>query len=124
MNMRHNMKLQTKPFEAIANGSKTIELRLFDEKRQQVMVGDEIEFTELSESKRKVLTKVVALHRFSSFKELYNTLPLDKCGYSKSEINNASPEDMGAYYPDEEQKQYGVIGIEITLVQSHEKTNN
>ena len=122
--MRHNMKLQTKPFEAIANGSKTIELRLFDEKRQQVRAGDEIEFTELSESKRKVLTKVVALHHFPSFKELYNALSLDKCGYSKSEINNASPEDMDVYYPIEEQKQYGVIGIEIALVQSYEKTNN
>ena len=118
--MRHNMKLQTKPFEAIANGSKTIELRLFDEKRQQVRAGDEIEFTELSESKRKVLTKVVALHHFPSFKELYNALSLDKCGYSKSEINNASPEDMDAYYPIDKQKQYGVIGIELMLVDVNE----
>ena len=73
--MRHTMKLQTKPFESIANGSKTIELRLYDEKRQQVKVGDEIEFTE---GKRRILTSVIALHRFPSFAELYNTLPLEK----------------------------------------------
>lgn len=114
--MKHNMKLQTKPFEAIASGSKTIELRLYDKKRQQVNVDDEIEFTELSESKRKVLTKVVALHRFPSFKELYKALPLDKCGYSESEIKDASPEDMNAYYSTEEQKEYGVVGLEVTLI--------
>ena len=114
--MRHNMKLQTKPFEAIASGYKTIELRLFDEKRQKVRVGDEIEFTELSESKRKTLTKVVALHRFPSFEELYKALPLEKCGYSESEIENASHEDMEAYYSPEEQKKYGVVGIEIKLI--------
>ena len=113
--MRHNMKLQTKPFEAIAGGSKTIELRLFDEKRQQVRVGDEIEFTEVPESKRKVLTKVVALHRFPSFEELYDALPLDKFGYSESEIENVSPEDANVYYSLEEQKKYGVVGIEIEL---------
>lgn len=116
MNMRHSMKLQTKPFEAIANGSKTIELRLFDEKRQQVRIGDEIEFTELSENKRKVLTKVVALHRFPSFKELYGVLQLGKCGYSESEIKDASPEDMDAYYSPKEQKEYGVVGIKIELI--------
>ena len=113
--MRHNMKLQTKPFEAIAGGFKTIELRLLDEKRQQVRVGDEIEFTEVPESKRKVLTKVVALHRFPSFEELYDALPLDKCGYSESEIENASPEDANVYYSLEEQKKYGVVGIGIEL---------
>ena len=122
--MRHSMKLQTKPFAAIASGSKTIELRLYDEKRRQMKVGDEIEFTELTEGKRRVLTRVVALHRFPSFAELYNTLPLEKCGYSELEIANASPDDMNAYYPIEEQNQYGVIGIEIALVRSNGKTNN
>ena len=118
------MKLHTKPFDEISSGSKTIELRLYDEKRRQVKVGDEIEFTELTKGKRRVLTRVVALHRFPSFAELYNALPLEKCGYSELEIANASPDDMNVYYPIEEQKQYGVIGIEIALVQGNEKTSD
>ena len=32
--MLHTMKLKKEPFEKIKNGSKTIELRLYDEKRQ------------------------------------------------------------------------------------------
>ena len=43
--MLHKMKLKLSPFEKIENGSKMIELRLFDEKRQKVQVGDFIEFT-------------------------------------------------------------------------------
>lgn len=114
--MKHFMKLQSRPFEAIANGSKTIELRLFDEKRQQVKIGDEIEFTELSGSKRTLLTKVVALHRFSNFEELYKSLPLEKCGYDVETVKDAKSTDMDAYYSPEEQKLYGVIGIEIDLI--------
>ena len=37
----HRMKLKTSPFRKIQNGSKTIELRLNDEKRQQVQYGTE-----------------------------------------------------------------------------------
>ena len=113
--MRHYMKLQTEPFEAVANGTKTIELRLDDEKRRKVSVGDEIEFTEYPDGRRKILTAVVALHRFGSFEELYRSLPLEKCGYAGSEIDGASPDDMLAYYSAEEQERYGVVGMEIKL---------
>ena len=40
--MLHKMKLNESPFERIKNGTKTIEFRLYDEKRQQVKVGDKI----------------------------------------------------------------------------------
>jgi len=43
--MLHQMKLQPSPFEKIKNGSKTIEVRLNDEKRQLLKVGDEIQFS-------------------------------------------------------------------------------
>ena len=45
--MLHKMKLNESPFERIKNGTKTIEFRLYDEKRQQVKVGDQIEFSKL-----------------------------------------------------------------------------
>jgi ASC-1-like (ASCH) protein len=43
--MKHEMRLHDGPFKLIKAGSKTIELRLYDEKRQEIKVGDEIEFT-------------------------------------------------------------------------------
>ncbi len=109
----HFMHLQDAPFQKIAAGPKTFELRLYDEKRKAVKVGDTIVFDKLADSNARITTTVVAIHVFDSFEELYATLPLEKCGYAKGE--DALPSDMEKYYSKEEQAQYGVVGIEIAL---------
>lgn len=109
------MKLQDVPFEMIKCGKKTIELRLYDEKRRLISVNDEIEFIRLSNKSSSFLCRVVALHRFSSFEELYNSLPLMKCGYTEKDIATASAHDMDIYYSAEKQAKYGVLGIELEL---------
>ena len=53
---------------------------------------------------------------FDSFEELYKHLPLMECGYTEEDIHTASPDDMEMYYSKEKQKQYGVIGIQISLI--------
>ena len=40
--MKHSMNLQQRFFDYIKNGTKRIELRLFDEKGQKIKVGDVI----------------------------------------------------------------------------------
>ena len=42
--MKYEMKLQPKYYNFILNGTKRIEIRLFDEKRQQIKIGDTIKF--------------------------------------------------------------------------------
>lgn len=108
----HNMKLNPAPFEMIKSGEKTIELRLLDEKRQQVKAGDKIVFTNATTGET-LDTTVVKLHRFNSFEELYESLPLLQCGYTSDNIDKATPDDMERYYPVNEQNQYGVVGIEL-----------
>lgn len=115
INMKHYMKLKTEPFNKIRSGIKTIELRLLDEKRKLVKIGDEIEFTNLENHDEKIDVRVLTIHKFESFVELYKILPLDKCGYLKSELSIANPADMEKYYSIEEQSQYGVVGIEFEL---------
>ena len=115
--MTHYMNLCSEPFNSIKNKEKIYELRLLDPKRQKLKVGDTITFTNL-DNKENLSVKVVGLHKFSSFEELYNNLPLDKCGYNKSEISKANPKDMEKYYPKEKQSQYGVVGIEISLLEN------
>ncbi len=112
--MTHNMKLHLQPFEMIKNGEKIYELRLYDEKRRQINLGDKIIFTNKNGEELKV--KVVGLHKFSSFKELYQALPLEKCGYLKEELATASFTDMLEYYSISEQEKYGVLAIEIALI--------
>lgn len=113
--MTHEMKLAPSPFEMIKSGEKTIELRLYDEKRKAVSIGDAIEFTN-TESGEKISARVKAIYVFDSFAELYDSLPLEKCGYKKEELATASPCDMDRYYPAEEQKNTGVCGIEIKRI--------
>ncbi len=109
--MLHKMKLRLSPFEKIKNGSKTIELRLYDEKRQKVQVGDFIEFTCLDDEKLRLQTRVTALHRFTSFAELYASLPKEKLGYKSTDTPD--PNHMNEYYSREDQEKYGVLGIEL-----------
>ncbi len=111
--MTHQMNLHAAPFDMIERGIKTIELRLYDEKRRRIAVGDEIVFTHSKDSSRTLRCRVIALHVFSSFEELYNTLPLLKCGYTEADITTASPADMDVYYTKKQQAQNGVVGIEI-----------
>ena len=112
--MTHHMTLKPRPFSLIAQGKKTIELRLYDEKRKTVKIGDTIVFTN-AETDETISADVTALHLFSSFEELYKNLPLEKCGYTPAEIPNASYHDMEEYYPVEKQEKFGVVGIEIEL---------
>lgn len=114
--MTHHMNLRPAPFALIAAGRKTIELRLYDEKRQQIRVGDPITFSNTDAPEQQLHAIVKELHVFSSFEELYQKLPLEQCGYLPEEIPTASPRDMEAYYPAEKQKQYGVLGIELQLL--------
>ena len=114
--MTHQMNLHAAPFDMIERAIKTIELRLYDEKRRRIAVGDEIVFTHSQNSSRTLLCRVKALHIFSSFKELYNTLPLLKCGYTEDDIATASPADMDLYYSKEQQAQNGVVGIEMERI--------
>ena len=115
--MTHYMNLCSEPFNSIKDKEKIYELRLLDPKRQKVKVGDTITFANL-DNKETLSVKVVGLHKFSSFEELYNNLPLDKCGYNKSNISKANPKDMEKYYSKEKQSQYGVVGIEISLLEN------
>ena len=108
------MKLHPAPFEMIKSGKKTIELRLYDEKRQLIKIGDEIIFTNTA-TEETIHTQVLNLHRFDSFAELYKSLPLLKCGYTSENVGSATPADMEQYYSVEDQKRLGVVGIELYL---------
>ena len=112
--MKHEMKLHREPFENIKSGIKTIELRLYDEKRRAISVGDEIEF--VNADSERLLCKVVAVHIFDSFESLYRALPLTKCGYTERDVHRASPDDMDLYYSKEKQKKWGAVGIELELI--------
>lgn len=114
--MTHTMRLTPKPFDMIRRGEKTIELRLYDEKRRIVRIGDTIIFVNAKNNSDTLETLVTDLYIFDSFEELYSKLPLTECGYTPDDIDTASPKDMNVYYSEEEQLKYGVVGIRVEVI--------
>ena len=108
--MTHYMKLWEDSFRAIKEGWKTIEMRLNDEKRSLIKVGDSIEFTNTT-SQEKMLCIVLNMFYYPDFAELYKNHDKISIGYKEEE--KADPNDMRKYYTTEQIEKYGVVGIEL-----------
>ena len=113
--MIHEMKLQPKYFNFILNGTKRIELRLNDEKRQTIKVGDTIKFLKEPNLDESFLVKVIELIKYNSFLEIFNDYDisiLSDNSMSKEELLN----DLEKFYTKEKQQTYGVLGIRFELI--------
>lgn len=111
--MIHEMRLNNEPFNKIKEGTKTVELRLLDEKRKALRVGDKIIFTNRTNNE-KIDVLVTNLFKADSFAPIYEKYSKVVMGYN--EEDDAKPEDMEEYYSKEEIKKYGCIAIEIEKV--------
>lgn len=109
----HSLTLDAEPFEAVAVGKKTIESRLFDEKRQAIRRGDIIVFTNRSNTSQTIEVKVIRLHRYKSFADLFAHNNPAKFG---NEDLAGLLRQIKRFYTDKDEDRYGVIGIEFLLV--------
>ena len=110
----HQLKLATEPFNAIISGNKTIESRLYDAKRQKIQIGDRIIFTNRDNSEQTVTAEVVGLLRYATFRDLFSHNNPRKFGGDNVEwLEN----QISEFYSIEDQKIYGVIGIEFRVCQ-------
>ena len=69
--MIHEMKLQPEYFNFILNGTKRIEIRLNDEKRQNIKLGDKIKFLKEPDLNESFEAQVIGLLRYNSFEEMF-----------------------------------------------------
>ena len=107
------MNLQPKYFDFIKDGTKRIELRLYDEKRRSIQLGDIIEFAKSDDEKFKA--KVIGLLRYNSFAELFEDFDISILADS-SMTKQELLEVLGEFYTEENQAEFGVIGIRIKLI--------
>ena len=106
------LKLATEPFNAIISGNKTIESRLYDTKRQKIQIVDRIIFTNRDNSEQTVTAEVVGLLRYATFRDLFSHNNPRKFGGDNVEwLEN----QISEFYSIEDQKIYGVIGIEFKV---------
>lgn len=113
--MKHFMKLNPVAFEMITSGAKTAEIRLFDEKRKIINLGDKIEFSKLPDLKDKVCVKVIGLTRAKDFETLFNIVDPILGGWKNSD-NVKAAQSMEKFYSIEEEKKYGVLAIHMQKI--------
>lgn len=112
--MKYEMKLNPKYFEYMKNGTKRIEVRLNDEKRKGIKIGDEIVFQKEPELKEEIHAEVVNLIIMKSFNELIASF--DVCEYAdKFETKETFLQDLYCFYTKEQESKYGVVGIQIKI---------
>jgi len=108
--MKYTMKLLEEPFNNIENGTKTIEFRLYDEKRKNIKIGDTIEFLKLPNLEEKIITEVMELYRADTFLELFKRL------YNNNEEAKRKANGMYDIYSREEEQRHGVLGMKIKVL--------
>lgn len=108
----HQLQLATAPFNAIVSGTKTIESRLYDEKRRQIQIGDKIIFTNRENSEQTTTVEVIGLLRYKTFKDLFSYNDPSKFG---GESVQWLENQISEFYSMEDQLESGVIGIEFKL---------
>ncbi len=113
--MKYIMKLNPKYFEYMKNGTKRIEIRLNDEKRKGIKLGDEIIFQKEPELKEEISTQIIDLIVKRNFKEIIENLDVSE--YSdKSESEEKFLKDIYKFYTKEQEEKYGAIGIQIKII--------
>lgn len=106
------MKFHLHPdvFEIVKKGEKDIEVRLNDEKRKKLQVGDTLIFLKRPLEDEKIIKKVKKIEYYDDFEELVNHYEMKRIyleGYTKEKYLK----EMSRFYTKEEQDKYGVVAI-------------
>ena len=113
--MKHEMKLQQKYYDFIKRGTKRIEIRLFDEKRQKIKIGDTIKFLKEDNPDESFEVKVIGLLRYNSFEDMFKDFDISVLS-DKSMTKDELISVLEKFYTKEKQEKYGVLGIRIELL--------
>ena len=108
------MKLHPEPYGKIKERVKSLELRLYDEKRKEIDLGDEIVFLKEPDHAESVTAKVVGLVRYTSFSDLLDDFAPDiYLGHTNKEDAMSG---VSRFYSEADQLKNGVLGIRITVL--------
>lgn len=98
----------------VKNGTKTIESRLNDDKRQSFNVGDTLTFVSRDDGS-EIKTTITDLYQYETFEELFSKHDSHKFG-------GTNPvellENILQFYSKNEEQKWGVVGIEFNLDKS------
>ena len=109
------MNLQPAPFDWMRSGAKKYELRLWDEKRRGLNIGDIIAFW-CDDKDNPVRARVVGLVVAETFEKLFDIIPFTQCICDDSLGITQKNNGMDKFYPIADQIANGVVGIKVELI--------
>lgn len=112
--MEYSMGLQEKYFNAMKYGSKKIEMRLNDEKRKELKIGDTIYFLLEPDRKKSLKSKITKLTKYNNFEEAVEDIQIEFLA-SSNDTKEKYLNDLNKYYSMEDQNEYGVLAIEVEV---------
>lgn len=113
--MEHNMGLYNKPFHSMKLGRKTVEVRLNDEKRKKLKIGDTIVFTKLPDSNETLTAEILELRHYRTFREMYESIPAKEFDTEGDSINEMVEQTYEIYSFEQEQK-CGTLAITVKRI--------
>ncbi len=99
-------------FKVVKYGTKNIEVRVNDEKRRKLKIGDTITFLKRPDDKESISAIIEDLVYYKDFKDLvkdYNMEELYLKEYSKEDFLTL----LKRFYSDDEINKYGVVAIKF-----------
>ncbi len=113
MTATHEMLLEEDHFTKSQSGQRSIDIRLCDEKKSLINVGDEIVFTCKQNQDLKFKGKVIELLKYLSFEKLLNENSIADCGFDD---RDGVLDFLYGIYPPEKETEFGVLGIRFEVI--------
>ncbi|MCS1350827.1 ASCH domain-containing protein [Mechercharimyces sp. CAU 1602] len=110
--MIHQMGLYGEYFNSIKEGKKKVEVRLNDEKRRKIKVGDTIEFIKVPEQDETMQVEVIDLNIYATFQAMYEDIPFQELDCEDWTIQEMVDGTYEIYSPEQE-KECGTLAITI-----------
>lgn len=112
--VKHELGIQPKYYDLIKNNIKIYEVRLNDDKRRLINVGDNVIIKREPERKEKFVAKVIDKLYFESFRamaEAIDSRDLGLEGLNVDEIESVYKQ----FYSVEKEKEFGVVALKLKL---------
>lgn len=110
------MKLNKIPYEKIKSKSKIWEIRLNDDKRKSINIGDSILFKKLPDCLEGFVAKVVDKKYFNTFEDISKVLDLKDVGFDENANAQTCVDTYREYYSQDDEQKYGVVAFKLKLI--------
>ena len=106
--------LHPEVFDIVLNKDKDVEIRVNDEKRRKLNIGDTLVFLNRSNEEEQIKATITNLVYFNNFLEVADYYDMKRI-YLEDTTKEEYINLMKKFYSDEEVEKYGVVAIEFKL---------